>query len=117
MQCTVDSTSVPTKQPADAAVAERIRTLAAHVCRNGPQFEAMVRTKEADNETFSFLNGGDGAAFYQWTLFCMLKGYSPDDVERVGACNELIGRLLLILISCRPSNYFEKELKNVTQDQ
>ena len=51
-------------RPADEALADRIEKLAARVGSN-PQFESIVLEKQGDNPDFAFLNGGEGADYYQ----------------------------------------------------
>lgn len=39
--------------------AERVEKMAAYVCRNGGNFEEMIREREKDNPLLSFIFGGD----------------------------------------------------------
>lgn len=49
-----------------------IDTLVGFVARNGPDFEASVKTKEASNPKFAFLFGGPYHAYYKWMLFLVV---------------------------------------------
>lgn len=62
-----------THPPADSALALRITKLAEYTARNGPAFEAQVRTKQAGSQEYTFLFGGAGTDFYKWCLFCMQR--------------------------------------------
>jgi hypothetical protein len=64
--------------PTDAALSLRISKLAEYTSRNGPAFEEQVRTKQADNQEYAFLRGGEGSSYYQWCLFCYTKGIPVD---------------------------------------
>jgi len=44
----------------------RCDTLAAFVARNGPALEATARERQRGDPRFSFLLGGEGAAYYLW---------------------------------------------------
>ena len=50
-----------------------IYTLAPYVARNGPIFEALARERHAHDPPFAFLRGGEGAAFYQQQVCCLLS--------------------------------------------
>ena len=73
-----------TPPPADSAHALRISKLAEYTSRNGPAFEEQVRTKQALNPEYSFLQGGEGSNYYQWCLFCYAKGIPIDQPQQVG---------------------------------
>jgi len=49
--------------------------------RNGPQFEAMMREKQRSNPEFSFLVGGEHAAYYNWAVFAMVNGWSQEQAD------------------------------------
>ena len=76
----------PVREPADAEVAKRISTLASYVCRNGLDFEKVVRQKESGNPNFDFLNDGEYSAYYKWTLYCIASGFNLDEVNEVLDC-------------------------------
>ena len=63
----------PAPPPADTAVRRSIDTLAPYVARNGPSFEALARERHANDPAFAFLRGGEGAAFYQQQVRCLLR--------------------------------------------
>lgn len=71
-----------TQPPPDSALSLRITKLAEYTARNGPAFEEQVRTKQAHNPEYSFLQGGEGSSFYQWCLFCFMKGIPYDQVPQ-----------------------------------
>ncbi|CAG9463502.1 unnamed protein product [Pedinophyceae sp. YPF-701] len=54
--------------PDDAALRKAIETLATFVARNGPALEDIARVRNADDERFRFLRGGDGAEYYRWVV-------------------------------------------------
>jgi Surp module len=60
--------------PADANLVLRITKLAEYTTRNGPAFEQQVRSKQAANPEYAFLQGGEGSDFYQWCIHCMAAG-------------------------------------------
>lgn len=74
---------IPAAPPTDPTVANRIKTLASYVCRNGAEFEQVVLKKESENPDFEFLRGGEHAMFYKWVLFCEARRYSIETVEQV----------------------------------
>eukprot|EP00930_Biecheleria_cincta_P006789 TRINITY_DN10785_c0_g1_i1.p1 TRINITY_DN10785_c0_g1~~TRINITY_DN10785_c0_g1_i1.p1 ORF type:complete len:533 (+),score=85.57 TRINITY_DN10785_c0_g1_i1:75-1601(+) len=47
---------------------KRIEIMADHIARNGPDFEATVKQKNASNPQFAFLYGGEGNNYYQQCL-------------------------------------------------
>ena len=61
-----------TPTPSDDALAQRISKLAQFAARNGPNFVELMRTKQAGNLEYEFLNGGNGSEYWQWTLYCTL---------------------------------------------
>lgn len=63
--------------PSDGALAERIKKLAQFAARNGPSFVDLMRTKQAGNPEYNFLNGGDGSAYWRWILYCTLYNLPP----------------------------------------
>jgi G patch domain-containing protein 1 len=52
--------------PTDAELVRRCDTLAAFVARNGLEFEALARQRQASDPRFTFLFGGPGADYYLW---------------------------------------------------
>jgi Surp module len=60
--------------PADGHLVLRITKLAEYTTRNGPAFEQQVRSKQATNPEYAFLQGGEGSDFYQWCIHCMAAG-------------------------------------------
>ena len=63
----------PAPPPADPAVRRSIDTLAPYVARNGPSFEALARERHANDPAFAFLRSGEGAAYYQQQVRCLLR--------------------------------------------
>lgn len=63
--------------PADAALAARITKLADYIARNGPQFLQLIRTKQASNPDYAFLDNGTGCDYYQWFLYCTVHKMDP----------------------------------------
>jgi len=47
---------------------KRVKIMAEHVARNGPEFETTVKAKNAGNPHFAFLAGGEGSEYYQQLL-------------------------------------------------
>lgn len=54
--------------PADHDLKNIIDKLAQFVARNGQEFEQMTKTKQKDNQKFSFLFGGDFFNYYQYKV-------------------------------------------------
>ena len=63
--------------------ATRIKKLVGYVCRNGVDFENMVKQKESGNVKFDFLRDGEGADYYKWQLFCGRRHYTEDTINRI----------------------------------
>ncbi|KNC72604.1 hypothetical protein SARC_14838, partial [Sphaeroforma arctica JP610] len=55
--------------PADAELKAVIDKLASFVAKNGEGFEALTRTKQADNPKFNFLNGGESYDYYRYKVW------------------------------------------------
>lgn len=51
-----------------ADLQKRVKIMAEHVARNGPDFEATVKAKNAGNPQFGFLTNGEGSEYYQQLL-------------------------------------------------
>ncbi|BDA50806.1 probable calcium homeostasis endoplasmic reticulum protein at N-terminal half [Coccomyxa sp. Obi] len=64
--------------PSDDALAQRISKLAQFAARNGPNFVELMRTKQAGNSEYDFLNGGTGSDYWRWTLYCTLYNLPVD---------------------------------------
>ena len=58
--------------PSDDALAQRINKLAQFAARNGPSFVDLMRTKQAGNVEYLFLNAGEGSDYWRWILYCTL---------------------------------------------
>lgn len=56
------------KFPEDEEQRNIIDKLANFVARNGPKFEELTKSKQRDNEKFSFLFGGDYHEYYKWKV-------------------------------------------------
>jgi hypothetical protein len=63
--------------PTDDALTQRISKLAQFASRNGPSFVDLMRTKQAGNPEYDFLNGGEGSAYWRWILYCTLYSLPP----------------------------------------
>ena len=63
--------------PADDRLTQIITKLAQFASRNGPGFVDVIRQKQAGNSDYDFLNGGEGAAYWRWYLYCTLYNLSP----------------------------------------
>lgn len=63
--------------PADDRLTQIITKLAQFASRNGPGFVDVIRQKQAGNSDYDFLNGGEGAAYWRWYLYCTLYNHSP----------------------------------------
>jgi len=70
--------ATPTPPPADVNVRLRIDKMAEYIVRNGGQFEEMMRQKQQGNHDFDFLFGGENSAYYQWSRYAMMNGYSEE---------------------------------------
>lgn len=74
--------------PADDALAQRISKLAQFAARNGPSFVDLMRTKQAGNAEYAFLNSGVGSGYWRWILYCTLynlpvgKPCHPQNLEQ-----------------------------------
>jgi hypothetical protein len=78
--------AIPYSAPVDLEEGNRIKKLAEYVARNGPEFEAKVREKEASNPMFTFLNRSEnlaGYCYYQWILFCSRHFYSAEQMHMI----------------------------------
>jgi hypothetical protein len=64
-------------KPSDEALEQRISKLAQFASRNGPSFVELMRTKQANNPEYNFLNDGEGAAYWRWILYCTLYNLPP----------------------------------------
>ncbi|KAK9907575.1 hypothetical protein WJX75_006303 [Coccomyxa subellipsoidea] len=64
--------------PADDALAQRISKLAQFAARNGPSFVDLMRTKQAGNAEYAFLNSGVGSGYWRWILYCTLYNLPVD---------------------------------------
>lgn len=63
-----------TPAPGDGALSQRISKLAQFAARNGPSFVQLIKAKQAANPEYGFLQGGEGADFWRWTLHCAIHG-------------------------------------------
>jgi hypothetical protein len=78
-----DNVSCIPVPPPDEECNTRIQKLVGYVCRNGMDFEKMVRAKEGENPKFDFLRDGEGADYYKWALLCGKMHYSKETIERI----------------------------------
>ncbi|CAK9095917.1 unnamed protein product [Durusdinium trenchii] len=51
-----------------ADLRKRVEIMADHIARNGADFEATVKQKNANNPQFAFLYNGEGSVYYQQVL-------------------------------------------------
>lgn len=58
----------PPPPPTRSDLVDTIESLVHRVAKAGPQFEAVVRDRQAHNPHFAFLHGGEGAAYYRHRL-------------------------------------------------
>lgn len=56
--------------PADSSLAERIQLLVKYAMTNGTSFIDMMKQKQRGDPKFSFLEGGEGADYFRWHLYC-----------------------------------------------
>ena len=54
--------------PSDPKLAKTINVLAHFVAKNGADFEALARERNAFDSKFNFLNGGVGYRYYKWKV-------------------------------------------------
>ena len=66
--------------PADDRLTQIITKLAQFASRNGPGFVDVIRQKQAGNNDYNFLSGGEGAAYWRWYLYCTLYNLPPGAV-------------------------------------
>ncbi len=64
--------------PADSSLAERIQLLVKYAMTNGPSFIDMMKQKQRGDPKFSFLEGGEGADYFRWHLYCSAYQLSGD---------------------------------------
>ncbi|KAJ7975946.1 Calcium homeostasis endoplasmic reticulum protein [Quillaja saponaria] len=64
-----DSPPPPVAPPSDPELQKRIDKLVEYAAKNGPEFEAMIREKQQDNPSYSFLFGGEGNAYYHYKIW------------------------------------------------
>ncbi|KAI4356155.1 hypothetical protein L6164_000199 [Bauhinia variegata] len=64
-----DSAPPPVAPPSDPELQKRIDKLVEYSAKNGPEFEAMIRDKQQDNPSYSFLFGGEGHGYYRYKLW------------------------------------------------
>lgn len=64
-----DSAPPPVVPPSDPELHKRIDKLVEYAAKNGPEFEAMIREKQQDNPSYSFLFGGEGHGYYRYKLW------------------------------------------------
>lgn len=64
-----DSAPPPVAPPSDPELQKRIDKLVEYAAKNGPEFEAMIREKQQDNPSYSFLFGGEGHGYYRYKLW------------------------------------------------
>lgn len=67
--------------PVADALAQRISKLAQFASRNGPSFVDLMRTKQAGNPEYDFLNGREGSGYWRWILYCTLYNLPPGDLQ------------------------------------
>ena len=81
--------------PEDAGLANRVQKFAEYASRSGPSFVQLMRQKQQDNPEFSFLEEGEGSAFYRWTLYSKLAAQpgGPPPITR----RSLLGWALQLL--------------------
>ncbi len=75
--------SAPAKEPSSREEAERIKGFVEFVCRNGYEFEDVVRSKEQGNPNYDFLENGESSGYYRWMLFCKSKSLTEDVINDV----------------------------------
>lgn len=73
-------TVVKVVQPTDKAQLALIHRVIEFVIRDGPLFEALLMSREANNKMYSFLFENQSAAhiYYRWKLFSLLNGDQPN---------------------------------------
>lgn len=76
---------IPSIPPEERELQERIQKLVTYVARNGIQFEAKVREKEANNPNFEFLRDetSEDYNYYKWMLFIAVNNYSVEQVQQM----------------------------------
>ncbi|KAK9821123.1 hypothetical protein WJX81_001731 [Elliptochloris bilobata] len=70
-----------TPAPSDTVLAQRISKLAQFAARNGPSFVELIKAKQAANPEYGFLQNGEGADFWRWSLLCALHSLPPDQPQ------------------------------------
>ncbi|XP_024401408.1 uncharacterized protein [Physcomitrium patens] len=63
----------PVQPPADNDLQKRIDKLVEYACKNGPQFEALMKDKQKENPLYSFLFGAEGHDYYRYKLWQTLN--------------------------------------------
>nr|XP_043623838.1 calcium homeostasis endoplasmic reticulum protein [Erigeron canadensis]XP_043623839.1 calcium homeostasis endoplasmic reticulum protein [Erigeron canadensis] len=64
-----DAPPPPAPPPSDPEQQKCIDKLVEYAVKNGPEFEAMIREKQKDNPSYSFLFGGEGHGYYRYKLW------------------------------------------------
>ncbi|KAL4586193.1 hypothetical protein LXL04_010825 [Taraxacum kok-saghyz] len=64
-----DAPPPPAPPPSDPEQQKTIDKLVEYAVKNGPEFEAMIREKQKDNPSYSFLFGGEGNSYYRYKLW------------------------------------------------
>lgn len=63
----------PVQPPADNDLQKRIDKLVEYACKNGPQFEALMKDKQKENPLYAFLFGAEGHDYYRYKLWQTLN--------------------------------------------
>lgn len=63
----------PVQPPADNDLQKRIDKLVEYACKNGPQFEALMKDKQKENPLYAFLFGAEGHEYYRYKLWQTLN--------------------------------------------
>ena len=63
----------PVQAPADNDLQKRIDKLVEYACKNGPQFEALMKDKQKENPLYAFLFGAEGHDYYRYKLWQTLN--------------------------------------------
>ena len=63
----------PVQPPVDNDLQKRIDKLVEYACKNGPQFEALMKDKQKENPLYAFLFGAEGHDYYRYKLWQTLN--------------------------------------------
>lgn len=83
----------PVQAPVDNDLQKRIDKLVEYACKNGPQFEALMKDKQKENPLYAFLFGAEGHDYYRYKLWQTLNPVSNNPPATVPSYNPALAAL------------------------